>query len=573
LAIQPFPPQSGKKSEIIYGVENAVGRGIYFMSNVKDKMDICFDHRAPSIVLENEEYSNGYTDIRKRGGKIRAYTEITKDNIHYCKKLMKLVDELRHLDGVKGGIAVSETEYMATTVLEEAKPLTQVIYSNVKEVVEQGQYIFDTLWNQAISAEQRIREIEEGIEPEFFEVISDPNKSSQILLDLAKSVKEEALLLLPNDKAMVRVERLGVIDYMIKASQENGAAIKIICPLSKENSKITKRISEHAAHIKILNGNNSQTGMFIVDSTNFLRAELKEPKADEFSEAIGFTVYSNSRRSIDSFKSVFELLWNERTLNEELKRADIMQKEFINVAAHELRTPIQPIIGISDVLHSRIKDTEQRELLDVVIRNAKRLQRLTEDILDVARIETESLMLRKSQFNLKELILNTITDYKTQIKKEDKDNKLVLVFTTTEDNNNDDIFVYGDTGRITQVISNLLSNAIKFTEEGTITAKIEKRIDKNNQEQIVTVCIKDTGKGIVPTIRDKLFEKFATRSEKGIGLGLYLSRKIIEAHGGKIWAENNTDGKGATFYFILPLSNRDLIADISVDITTVDSAR
>jgi signal transduction histidine kinase len=142
---------------------------------------------------------------------------------------------------------------------------------------------------------------------------------------------------------------------------------------------------------------------------------------------------------------VFELLWNERTLNEELKRADIMQKEFINVAAHELRTPIQPIIGISDVLHSRIKDTEQRELLDVVIRNAKRLQRLTEDILDVARIETESLMLRKSQFNLKELILNTITDYKTQIKKEDKDNKLVLVFTTTEDNNNDDIFAYGDT--------------------------------------------------------------------------------------------------------------------------------
>jgi two-component system, OmpR family, sensor histidine kinase VicK len=184
---------------------------------------------------------------------------------------------------------------------------------------------------------------------------------------------------------------------------------------------------------------------------------------------------------------VFELLWNERTLNEELKRADIMQKEFINVVTHELRTPIQPIIGISDVLHSRIKDTEQRELLDVVIRNAKRLQRLTEDILDVARIETESLMLRKSQFNLKELILNTITDYKTQIKKEDKDNKLVLVFTTTEDNNNDDIFVYDDTGRITQVISNLLSNAIKFTEEGTITAKIEKRIDKNNQEQIVTV--------------------------------------------------------------------------------------
>src|SRR4026209_2736825 len=157
VTIQSLPPQSGKKSEILYGVEDAVGRGIYFMSNVKNKMDICFDHRAPSIVVEIEEYSNGYIDIRKRGGKVRAFTEITKDNIHYCKKLMKLVDELRHLDGVKGGIAVSEREYMATTVLQETKPLTQVIYSNVKEVVEQGQYIFDTLWNQAISAEQRIR--------------------------------------------------------------------------------------------------------------------------------------------------------------------------------------------------------------------------------------------------------------------------------------------------------------------------------------------------------------------------------------------------------------------------------
>ncbi len=218
MTIQPLPPESGKKSEILYGVDNAVGRGVYFMSNVKNKMDICFDHSAPSIVVDVKEYRKGYTDIRKKGGKIRAFTEITKDNIRYCKKLMKLVDELRHLDGVKGGIAVNETEYMATTLLEEAKPLTQVIYSNVREVVEQGQYIFDTLWNKAIPAEQRIREIEEGIEPEVFQIISDPNESTQILLDLAMSVKHEALILLPNDKAMVRIERLGVIDYLIKAS-------------------------------------------------------------------------------------------------------------------------------------------------------------------------------------------------------------------------------------------------------------------------------------------------------------------------------------------------------------------
>ena len=296
--------------------------------------------------------------------------------------------------------------------------------------------------------------------------------------------------------------------------------------------------------------------MFIVDNEKFLRAELKEPKAEIFSEAIGFTIYSNSRRSVDSFKSVFELLWNERILNEDLKRADIMQRDFINVAAHELRTPIQPIIGLTDLLQCKKQGdiTQYSQFIDIINRNAKRLQRLTEDILDVARIESESLPLRKVQFNLKELILNAITDYKSQIKKELKDNRVRLEFTSRTDNN-DDIFVYGDVGRIIQVISNLLTNAIKFTEEGTITVKLEKRMDNNNkkdQGEVVVVSVRDTGKGIDPAVKDKLFEKFATKSEKGMGLGLYLSRKIIEAHGGKIWAENNSDGKGATFYFSLP---------------------
>jgi hypothetical protein len=143
------------------------------MKNVKKKMDICFDSRAPSIVVEVDAYRKGYEDIKRRGGKIRAFSEITADNIHYFKELMNLVDELRHLDAMKGGIAVSETECMAATVLQEATPLTQVIYSNRREVVEQMQYIFDILWYRAIPARQRIREIEEGIKREFIETIQN----------------------------------------------------------------------------------------------------------------------------------------------------------------------------------------------------------------------------------------------------------------------------------------------------------------------------------------------------------------------------------------------------------------
>jgi two-component system sensor histidine kinase VicK len=172
---------------------------------------------------------------------------------------------------------------------------------------------------------------------------------------------------------MIRVDRLGVIDHIINASQR-GATVKIICPFSEENSNIIRKIDEQASAVKVLNGNHSPFGMYIIDSEKFLRAEVKEPQAETFSEAIGFAVYSNSKLSVDFFRSVFELLWNEHTLNEELKRADKMQKQFINIAAHELRTPIQPILGLLGLLRSRkteIKKQELDESLDLIMRNAE----------------------------------------------------------------------------------------------------------------------------------------------------------------------------------------------------------
>ena len=156
------------------------------MNNVKERMDIFFDKAAPSIVVDIKEYREGYINIRKRGGKIRAFTEITKENVSHCKDLVKLVDELRHLDDVRGGIAVSETEYMATTVLQENTPLTQVIYSNVKEVVEQGRYIYETLWKTGVPAEQKIKEIEEGLEPVKTEVLENEEEISKRITELAK---------------------------------------------------------------------------------------------------------------------------------------------------------------------------------------------------------------------------------------------------------------------------------------------------------------------------------------------------------------------------------------------------
>ena len=266
------------------------------------------------------------------------------------------------------------------------------------------------------------------------------------------------------------------------------------------------------------------------------------------------------KQSNDNLKEREEII---RIQYERLKEADKMKNEFINVAAHELRTPIQPILGLTGVLRSKIKNTQQQELLDVVIRNAKRLQQLTEDILDVTKIGSHSLDLKKESFNLNDIITNTIDDITTNMassKKNEQRNAIKLAYLPHH------IFIEADKARITQVISNLLNNAVKFTE-----AKVTKGRDDGdgrvegggiisiNAERVdgqALVTVRDSGIGIDPEIMPRLFEKFITKSYQGTGLGLYISKSIVEAHGGRIWAENNPNVIGATFTFSLPVNKK-----------------
>jgi signal transduction histidine kinase len=542
-SISPIRREGPKKEEtlVFYGVDAVINIVIQFLNQTNKTVYACVDQTRPILTLDILVLKKAFEDAKRRGVKLMYVTEITKDNLSYCKQLMEMTHELRHLDGIKGNFYISESGYLAPATLhEKGKPASQIIYSNVKEIIEHQKYVFDSFWNRAISAEERIKEIEEGLASEFYEVITDHEKATQTLVDLAKSVKKEALFFLPNDKSLVRVERLGLIDYVVKASQ-SGATVKIICPLSEVNAEIVRRTSERAPEIQVLNGNNSPYGMYIGDGEKFIRAELRNPNAEKFSESVGFMVYSNRKTSVDSFKSIFELLWNERTLNEELKKAYKMQKEFINIASHELRTPVQPILGLSEILKSRIsKDRDEYDLIDIIARNAKRLHRLTEDILDVTKIESQSLQLKKEIFNLNEVIMNVLADYGSHVRKINGV-KVSLI-------NKGDFLIEADKRRLNQVISNLLDNAIKFTQKGSIVISTQRKDNAN-----VIVFVKDTGIGIDQEIMSRLFSKFASKSVQGTGLGLFISKSIIEAHGGKIWAENNPDGKGAVFAFSLPI--------------------
>jgi signal transduction histidine kinase len=233
---------------------------------------------------------------------------------------------------------------------------------------------------------------------------------------------------------------------------------------------------------------------------------------------------------------------------DKLKESDKMKDEFVNIAAHELRTPIQPILGLSEIIRPKV-NAEERGYVDVIIRNAKRLQRLTEEILDVTKIESQSLKLKKDKFNLNDVIVNCINDLtmNREFNNNVKEKKQKIRY---EPN---DILLNADRGRVSQVISNLLSNAAKFTPVGTISivSHLSRNPGLKNNEAIISV--NDNGQGIDPDILPKLFSKFATKSFSGTGLGLFISKSIVEAHEGRIWAQNNADGQGATFSFTLPI--------------------
>jgi two-component system, OmpR family, sensor histidine kinase VicK len=547
------------KASVVQGVE-VINALLQLYLNGDNSINVCGNHKFPgkffSLGLVNKLRLANLNKIKLSQ---RYIFRITKANVHYCKQLIKPNSELRHLDEIEANFAVNEKEYLGSITFNEHQH-EQAIYNNVKEMVEQQQSIFESLWHKSIPAEDIIGDIEQGIEPEFLEVVSDRQKATEIYIDLAKTVQKEALLLFADSRAMIRADRLGIIDLLIKASSQKCAIIKIICPLSNENYHVVKRIYNQAPRIRIIDGGSSHSGLFITDDTKFLRFELKDPKAETFSQALGFAVYSNSKVSVESSKSFFEVLWNEHIRYEKIleyekqRESNKMKNEFLNVAAHELRTPIQPILGLSQVLRcGNSTDINQyNNYLDIIIRNAKRLQRLADSILDVTKIESQSFNLNTEHLKLKDLLIDALEDYKDQVEKANGNLKVLCEFKGTEEEN---ITLKADRLRLAQVISILLNNAIKFTKEGIISINISKSekqegSDNNN----VIVSIKDTGIGIDQEVFPKLFSRFASKSYQGTGLGLFIAKSIVEAHGGNIWAKNNDDGRGgATFTFSLPL--------------------
>jgi signal transduction histidine kinase len=499
--VDPPDTNSGERTEIIYGTENVIKFSTQGLSTVEKRVDVCGDYSMPSVILASEPVRKGYFELNRRGVRIRWITDITKENASSCKEIMKIA-ELRHLDGVKGGFVVADEKvYVATAILQMKKPVTQLIYSNVKAIVEQQQYMFNTLWDKAIPSKQRIREIEEEVEREFIETIRDPYEILDIGYKLIKAAKDEILIIFHTANAFLRQHKAGRIDLLVANVDRYRIRVKILVPIENKIRESVERL-EKINGIQVRNIEptmQTRVTILVVDRKYSLVVELMDDSKENSEEAIGLATYSNSRSTVSSYASIFETLWRQSELREELFIRSMAQKDFIKIAAHELRNPIQPILGLSEVLlqAESIFDSSknnlpiQKEMVEIIVRNARRLQRLTEDILDITRIEGKTLKLNKHNFILVRTIRGMIKDYTSEA----SNKNINISFSASKEL--DSVSILADEERIKQVISNLLDNAIKFTE-GAIFVTVE--ISPKNNQVLVN---SSTGGNIYKAYTDK----------------------------------------------------------------------
>ena len=701
-------------TQVIFGKTNAINTELGIFKRANKRIDTCMTYTRPSLAVSIKQIRDSFLSAKRRGVRLRYITEINHQNFEDCKVLLGIVDELRHLDGVKTNFMISEVEYLAPLIQEKCEAIAlEHIYSDTVQIVEHGRCIFDTLWSKSISAEERIRQLQEdaipqetrildnqdeiikqmihlseissglsvvsnhgglqltynsflqqcknvlekqkrgegegirwimGIEKDSvklvkkflklgvkirhvknlapinfavsksglvatveemktggmiqnlltsnersyikhftsmfeqlwkegvdaryrikdieekvgiaeIEIIRNPVDSIARGWDMVRSARKEIDVLFSSSNALKRQITMGALALLKNASEKQKVKIRMLLPSSDKSEELIEQTKSNVPKINIRTISASletKISILVVDSRKCLILELKDDKQNSSYEAVGLSTYSISPTIISSYLAVFESFWRQAELFERMKEVELLEKDFVNIAAHELRNPIQPIIGFSELLYSKIDNQEHRRLLDEVILNAKRLERLSRLMLDVTRIENNSLVLTREAVDASRILKGIVDSYNHKLEEKNveinNENTKLTIIQKGIKNINASI----DRVRITQVFCNILDNAVSFSHEGKI--HVISKVEKQNGQHFLIISVKDTGPGIDPEILSKLFTKFASKSDMGTGLGLFISKGIVEAHGGKIWAENNPD-RGATFSFSLPINN------------------
>jgi hypothetical protein len=566
-------------NEILNKEKEILDRSIEFVS--------CMRFGVIRLVYNN--YFELYDEImtRYRNGEhkgIRLVTSILdNDNAELAKKFLDIGVQIRHVKNMPPiDFSVSDKEMIATLQNAESGNNEGVsknlLVSNELLYIRHFTSIFEELWKSGIEASQRIKDIEEGVGTEGIEIIQNPLEIRKLAFDLIKNAQQEIMIIFASANVFRNEEDAGTLQ-LLKQSAKRGVKIRILAPISplveetieKDSKRMTEQQQQQQqqtdpdqqllqpTELRYIDPDmQTKVTILVVDKKFSLTIEFKEDTDQPLYENMRLATYSNSRYTVLSYASIFDSLWKQSELYDKLKIQAKIQKDFIDIAAHELRTPITPILVMISAIKADLEDKQKAEQeegkdsitikqkeFDVIYRNAKKLKQLAEDILDVARIESDTLRIVREQFNLKDEIVKIVQEYSANLNDNEYGSKRKAKILYQPLDNNNNLLVHADKGRIIQVVSNLLNNAIKFTTEGSITITTEQK------DGHIIVGVKDTGTGIDPEILPRLFTKFATKSGKGTGLGLFISKSIVEAHDGNIWIDNSY-ACGTAIKFSLP---------------------
>jgi len=539
--------------------EDEIMKHFIHLSEVSSGLSVVSNHGGMQLTYNSFlELCKKVLEKQKRGegDGIRWIMRIEKDSINLVKKFLKLGVKIRHVKNLAPiNFAVSKHGLIATVEeIAGGGMMQNLLTSNEVSYIKHFTSMFEQLWKEGVDARYRIKDIEEKVGIAEIEIIRNPIDSIARGWDMVKSARKEINVLFSSSNALKRQIAMGALPLLRNASEKQKVKIRMLLPSSDRSDQLIEETKSNVPNIDIRTISSSletKISILIVDNKQCLILELKDDKQNTSHDAVGLATYSISPTIISSYLAIFESFWRQAELFEKMKEVEILEKDFINFVAHELRNPVQPIIGFSELLYSKIENQEHRRLLDEVILNARRLERLARVMLDVTRIENNSLILTKETVDTAKVVKDIVDSYNQNLREKNVVNKsknleeLMII-----QNGVKDLEVTLDKVRITQVICNILDNALSFSHEGKIKVVLKK--EKRNRQNFLLVRVKDTGPGIDPEILSKLFTKFASKSDMGTGLGLFISKGIVEAHGGKIWAENNPN-RGATFSFILPI--------------------
>lgn len=411
-----------------------------------------------------------------------------------------------------------------------------------------------------------------SIREQSIQILSNVPRIRHLYLSLLRNAKKEVLLIFPTTNAIRREERVGIFSELRQASQR-GVTVRLLTPLDDFVSPLLDGLRTAGIIVRqIESPAETKFKLLIVDKKVSLVIETRDDTKGTFEQAIGLATFSNSKPTVMPYVTIFESFWRETDLYEKAREADRIKDEFINVAAHELRNPISPIVGAADFIMQDIQTLKESkgdsatldslaENVSIIVRNATKLHKLSEDILQVSKIQSGTFVLHLDQVDVKALCEMVVQDGRERIEREKRPLDIRSDYELANNLGRGGFELFCDSSKISQVLHNLLDNAIKFTHKGIITVSATMP-----NENIIMFKVEDSGVGIDHEIKTRLFDKFASKSDGGTGLGLFLSKKIVEAHGGKIWGANNASGIGATFAFTLPTDLRRVVKSDTISL-------